>query len=73
MSVRIQFDISDDEAKRLYRYESERFRHKAGYDALMEKINRNEAKDKKLQEEKLLKDAVRIQKLIDKGLINFKA
>ena len=49
--VRVQFDLTDSEWERVSRYTKMKYRHKTGYDSLMEYVNRREGRDKKLQNE----------------------
>lgn len=58
MSVRIQFDVSDELWKRAERYIlSQKARSVFGHIAFEEWVNRREGRDKKLQTERRLADA----------------
>lgn len=69
MSHRIQFDLSEEEWDRLSKYIILKQRHFTGKDALMEWCNRKEGRDNRVKEENLIKDAKRLQELIDSGRI----
>ena len=69
-NIKFSFSISPELYQRLKPYiTSDRKRHMFAENALIESINRKEGRDKKLQMEKLKKDAAIIQKMIDGGLI----
>ncbi len=69
-TIKIHFELSEEDYNRLKRYiPNNRIRHEIARLALLEMINRKEGRDKKLQAEKLIKDAAYIQKMIDQGLI----
>ena len=68
--IKIHFELSEEDYNRLKRYiPNNRIRHEIARLALLEMINRKEGRDKKLQSEKLIKDAAYIQQMIDQGLI----
>lgn len=65
MSVRIQFDITDEEFSRMNRYiPSEKTRHSFGYIALMEWIKRHEGRDERLKRENEVKQKARLEPII---------
>jgi len=69
--MRIQYDISEKDAERLGRFIPDiKYRHVFAHKALSEWITRQEARDRRSQEEADKKAAKRLQELIDKGLIN---
>ena len=70
MSIRIQFDFTDEEWERVSRYIShKKVRHVIGKDAFLEWCTRKEGRDKKLIKERLIADMKLIlpiiQELID--------
>ena len=68
--IKIHFEISRELWKRASHYiKKYRMRHEYGLIAFEEYINRRDGRNKKLQAEKLIKDAAYIQKMIDEGLI----
>ena len=70
--IKFHFEISLEMWERAKKYiGSERGRHTYAKIAFEEMINRREGRDKKLQTEKLKKDAGYIQEMIDAGLIKF--
>lgn len=70
MSARIQFDISDEDLCRLELYiPNPKYRHGFAHKALMEWINRQEGRDKRIKEQNLVKEAKHLQELIDSGKI----
>jgi len=69
-TIKIHFEISEDEWTRASRYITNfRMRHEYSKQAFIELINRKEGRDKKLQQEKIIKDSKYIQDMIDRGLI----
>ena len=70
LKIKFHFELSEEDYNRLKRYiPNNRIRHEIARLALLEMINRKEGRDKKLQSEKLIKDAAYIQQMIDQGLI----
>ena len=62
MSVRIQFDLSDEEWERASKYiPSIKSRHDFGYIALMEWVNRKDGRDKRaiIEREAALKEIIK--------------
>ena len=65
MSVRIQFDLTDEEWNRISRYISnKKIRHIIGKEALEEWCTRKEGKDRKLQHERRLKGGKELEPVI---------
>lgn len=63
--VRIQFDVTEEEYARARRYmRSDKSRHDWGADAFMERVNRLEGRDSRMQIERLKKDREYLKKLI---------
>ena len=67
MSVRIQFDLEDEEWERISRFvRNKKSRHDTGYNALMEWCTRKEGRDKRLNEERILKDRKFLEPIVRK-------
>lgn len=65
MSVRIQFDLNDEEWERMSRYISTpKRRHDIGKEALTEWCTRKEGKDRKLVNERRLKATHELEPII---------
>ena len=65
MSVRIQFDLNNEDWKRLSRYIStEKRRHDIGKEALMEWCTRKEGRDKKLHKERRESDIENLEPIM---------
>ena len=65
MSVRIQFDITEEEYKRISRYiPGEKMRHSFAYIALMEWVNRKEGHDVRLKRENKIKERSNIEPIV---------
>lgn len=65
MSVRIQFDLNDEEWERISRYISTpKRRHDIGKEALVEWCTRKEGKDRKLVNERRLKATHEIEPIM---------
>jgi len=54
--IRIQFDIDDDLWERMNRYTTYKLRHATTENALVEWLNRREARDNRLRKEQFNKD-----------------
>ena len=69
--MRIQFDISEKDAERMARFIPDiKYRHVFAHKALSEWITRQEARDRRSQDEADKRAAKRLQVLIDKGYLN---
>ena len=69
-TVKINFEISAELWKRAEKYIlKHRMRHEYARIAFEEYINRRDGRNKKLQAEKLKKDSIYIQHMIDSGLV----
>lgn len=64
MSVRIQFDLSDEKWEKYSRYINKKVRHVIGETALDEWYNRKEGKDRKLIRERRLKESKELEPII---------
>lgn len=70
MSIRIQFDISDEDAGRLEKYIPDmKYRHVFAHKALTEWITRQEGRDRRSRAEDIRRRAKDIQEVIDAGLV----
>lgn len=70
MSVRIQFDITDEEYALSAKYiGGVQFRHFFGRNAFLEKVNRMEGRDKDAVRERMAADGKYLQALMDGGFI----
>lgn len=68
MSIRIQFDLTDEEWEKYAKYGmSFKGRHDAVKNTLEEWYTRKLGRDKKAQGERILKDVKYLQELIDSG------
>ena len=66
MSIRIQFDLSDEEWARISRYIStEKRRHDIGKEAFIEWCSRREGRDKKLMMERRKKETAELAPIIE--------
>lgn len=62
--IRIQFDIEEELWERFKRYSFYKQRHANTYQALIEWINRREARDKRLRREQLFSDIDQLKPII---------
>ena len=68
--ARVQFDISDDDLKRLEIYiPNPKYRHGFAHKALMEWINRQEGRDRRIKKQNLEAKAKEMQGMIDSGMV----
>ena len=69
-NIKFNFELSPENYERLKRYyPSYRIRHEIARLALLEMLNRKEGRDKKLQAEKMIRDAKYIQEMHNQGLV----
>jgi hypothetical protein len=72
--ARIQFDITDEELRRFEKYiPNPKYRHGFAHKALMEWINRQEGRDKRIKEQNRKARAAEVQELIDSGEVKIHA